>query len=650
MAFSPLSNLGIIQNLNYIANSDFNTFPFASNATLGWSLKNGGTPDATTKLPTSAPSAAAAGTLSLSSVSGGSQISGTVSASLSSTAATTAGDMLITDALTLDTKAQASVQTFSFFYKVTSNGTGTPNFSGTSSNAIGVAIYDVTNSAWIQPAGVFNLVQSSLVGKAAGTFQVPSNCTSVRLAVYFPNSTAASGGSPFTVLFDDFVLGPQIVQFGAPVTDWQAFTPTVTTSTGTISNYTSSGFWRRVGGDMEVVGGIAFTSTSSVFADVLVSIPSFATIDLTKTLSQQVGYAAAYDAAISIYEANVITNNATRVIIYSVDASIARAGAASITNTSPFTFNTGDQISYSYKVPIQGWSSSVQMSNDTDTRVVAGSFYATSSTTVNTTASTITYSGTSLDTHGVFSSGTTYTVPVSGVYRIVSQALFNCTAFVATETVDLAVSVNGSAVSLSRTTVRNGGFSSLNPAETVLSLKAGDTVTSYAVKASANISGTIYLDGAYSKLLIQRLSGNATIAASETVAAKYWATASQTISAATRANYDGKIYDTHNAVTTGASWVFTAPISGRYRTSLWFNNSAAVTGNPYIDLYIDGSAYEGIVPIYGLAGTGTGSSTVYLNAGQTIQIRASGSYPMVGAATISNSARPSYIDIERIGN
>ena len=207
---------------NYISKSFFD-----DNSTSGWSLART-TLDAISKLPNQAQGSwvSAANTLTLSTVGGGSQLGGLYSLSLASSAATTAGDMLVSDALTLDLEAQASVQTFSFFYKIAS---GALTLSGTSTNSIAVAIYDVTNGAWIDPAGRYNIVQSSSVGKCAGTFQVPSNCTSVRLAVYFPNATTGS----LTLYLDDVYLGPQVVQYGAPVTDAVTFTPTGSWTTNT---------------------------------------------------------------------------------------------------------------------------------------------------------------------------------------------------------------------------------------------------------------------------------------------------------------------------------------------------------------------------------------------------------------------------------
>ena len=253
---------------NYILYGTFEN----NDAVTGWSLTHS-TLDSTTKLPNQASGSwtSAAGTLSKSIVSSG-QLAGSYSLSLASSGATTAGDMLVTSALTLDLEAQASVQTFSFFYKIAS-GASNGNFSGTSSNSIGVAIYVVDGTlagTWIQPAGVFNITQSSGVGKAAGTFQVPSDATQVRLAVYFPNATSGA----ITVYLDDFVLGPQVVQYGAPVTDWQSYTPTFT-GFGTASSVAM--YWRRSGDSIEIKG--RFTSGTSTATEARVSFPSGLTSD-----------------------------------------------------------------------------------------------------------------------------------------------------------------------------------------------------------------------------------------------------------------------------------------------------------------------------------------------------------------------------------
>jgi len=112
-----------------------------------------------------------------------------------------AGQGFISNAFTIDAEDQAKVLTFSFAYQAVS---GTMNFSGTSSNTWAVYIYDATVGTWIQPAGVYNLVQSSGAGLATGTFQTTSSSTSYRIAVICINAT----GGAVSMKFDDFFVGP----------------------------------------------------------------------------------------------------------------------------------------------------------------------------------------------------------------------------------------------------------------------------------------------------------------------------------------------------------------------------------------------------------------------------------------------------------
>lgn len=65
--------------------------------------------------------------------------------------------------------------------------------------------------------------------------------------------------------------------------------------------------------------------------------------------------------------------------------------------------------------------------------------------------------------------------------------------------------------------------------------------------------------------------GPATIAASEKVVAKYRSSVTQTVTDGNTIDYATKVFDSHDAVTVGASWVFTAPKSGYYKVSA--NNS-----------------------------------------------------------------------------
>lgn len=607
---------------NYIANGSFETL-----GTSGWSLASS-TLDATTKLPNQAAGSwgAAAGTLSFSTVTGGNQLAGTYSGSLVSSGATTAGNMLVTDALTLDQEAQASVQTWSVFYKVAS-GAANVNMSGTSSNSFGVAIYDVTNSAWIQPAGVFNFVQNSLVGKASGTFQVPSNCTSVRLALYFPN--ASSGAVTLTV--DDFVLGPQVVQYGAPVTDWQSYTPTFT-GFGTPSGVEAA--WSRVGSD--VLLRIKFISGTSTATEARVSLPSgLVSADTTRIPTIQVaGGGSAYNQ-----NGNIIFFPLIEPSVSYLTLSHQTFGGSSFTKlTGSGALSSGQGVMFQARVPIQGWSSSVSMSNDTETRVVAAQAQNTASGSYSTSAP-FNFSTVNFDTHGAITTGASwkYTAPVAGVYRI--SIAGNISASGAGTNVQIYK--NGSATGPLLFDYPVANYRTSGTA--TISLVAGDYID---VRPASSITATP------GNISVERISGPSAIAANETVAASYSASSALVVADNSAVLFDTKLLDSHGSYSV-ANGRITAVVSGTFEISA---NLYAGAANRAFTIFKNGSVFRG--PAYALGATATGlvaslSTLVPMVAGDYLEVRnSSGSSATLAAsnftgATISNT---NFFNFKRVGN
>lgn len=189
-----------------VPNTGNGNFELAS--TMGWSLAK--TSLSGSLYPTSLASAgtpfsstsggsAVHGTLSFGTVSSG-QLDGLYSGSLADTAAGEAGDMIISDAFYIDNSDKSKILYFSFNYKEVA---GTLNLSGTSANSFAVYIYDVTNAAWIQPVGVYNMVRGQGSGVCAGSFQTTSNSIRYQIAVVEINAV----GGAFTAYFDDFFVG-----------------------------------------------------------------------------------------------------------------------------------------------------------------------------------------------------------------------------------------------------------------------------------------------------------------------------------------------------------------------------------------------------------------------------------------------------------
>ena len=132
------------------------------------------------------------------------------------------------------------------------------------------------------------------------------------------------------------------------------------------------------------------------------------------------------------------------------------------------------------------------------------------------------------------------------------------------------------------------------------------------------------------------------------VAARYTTNAGQNIPNATVTivDFEDKIYDTHNLVTVGASWKFTAAISGYYRVTARVGWSTMSTTNNYnVYVYKNGSVYSrvsssGDSPIILIA------DTILLSPGDFIDIRTD--QDTGGAVTLSSSTQDIGVTIEHI--
>lgn len=627
---------------------------FELGATTGWSLAH-------TTLSSGVPNqasgswTAASGNLSFSAVTSG-RIAGSYSGSLVSSAASTAGDMLVSDAFNIDLEDQAKPLTFKAYYSPTVNPTNL-NFSGTSSNTLQFYIYDVTNGTWIQPAGVYGMTQGSGVGYVTGTFQTTSNSTQYRLAVVNINASAGA----FTMLFDDFFVGPQTAPLGVPVTDWQSYTPTMATGSGSITNAAATGFWRRVGDELEVRGQVLFSGTSAAFNALLLSYPSGLSANGAKLTSagdnRPLGTATFVDSAVQAYGLGYTSYHSTTQVTVQFSHIVTHTGDVPtlgnpITNTAPFTFSTNDIIHFNFRVPITGWSSNVQMSNDTDTRVVAARYTATVSGSVSASDTIINYSGSVFDTHGAVTTGASwkFTAPISGYYRFNAQ---------------YEASTSGGVVLVIRArkngTVFNNGTAAVASATNnlvpivsgTINLNAGDTLDF--VSAASGAGGTFVSNTASATVSIERLSGPATIAASETVACLYKPSSAPTGTLSNSLNlvtYNTKIKDSHGSYNSG---IFTVPISGQYDVKAQINTliTTAVAGQYHgLAIFIDGSEYFSTFTKIASSSVTEAYPTVSLDniplkAGQTIAIY---SYMDGTGVTYNTHSVHHALSIKRSGN
>lgn len=622
---------------NYITYNNFE-----GNATTGWSLAHS-TLDATTKLPNQASGSWTSVTNLNMAVTSSSPLQGTYSLNYVSSGVSTAGDMLVSQAYTIDSEDQAKVLTFKLYYNVNTASSG--NWSGTSSNSFGVAVYDVTNSTWVQPAGVFNVVQSSGVGYATGTFQTASNASQYRLAFYNVNATSSS----VTIKLDDFFLGPQTAPLASFISDWTAYTPTGSW----VSNTTYTGFYRVVGGDLEAEAKIALTGAPTA-TSLTVGNPSGQVCDSTKQVSQNTSTAAWYNstgsAAGTGYKFYTTYASSTSVLV-AYQSSVAAVGTA-VNATSPATWANGDFLIVKWKCPLSGKSGMMTASNDTDTRKVALTVSpATATGTITGSDSVVTFSGTvAQDTHGAFSSGNTYTTPVSGTYNIAAQL----------EIAHVSVAVNNGIVA---SIYKNGALYGYGPMQKAAStsitpyyptvsaklvLNAGDTIQIRV--SSQGTTPTFGNSVGGNSLNITRDSGPATIAATESVNARYMGATATITGSVSAVTYTTKDFDSHNSFSAGA---YTIPVSGRYSYNavIFLSAASAAVGNALqFQVLKNGSAINDLSPVYQSTQTLVSlsiSDTASFLAGDVVTIKVAS-----GATTpaISASNQRNYFSIARVGN
>ncbi len=621
---------GIVEDRNYLKSS------FENGTITGWremavTVDANGFPNATPTIGTDA-SPNAASSLSLSATST-TPLSGTRSLLVTVPTSLSQGQGFISEEFTLDRMDLGKVLTVSFDYERIS---GTYNFSGTrGSQTWMVYIYDATagGATWIQPAGFLGMNQSSGPGRVACTFQT-SVTAGQKYRVAVIASQAAAGAS--SIEFDNFTCSRQTAPIGPVVTDTLnagAITIGATVTAPTKGTRTADSVsWMRIGDSAYFSYQYNQTGAGAAGSgDYLISLPSGMSFDSNK-VSFYTGGLVNFSALVPYglpdawfgWGQSPGTNSYGLIIPY--DSTRFRVAFEYVSASGPvatgglFWGSGGNQLSYAtvsfnatFQVPISGWSSNVQRSSDTDTRVVSfvGSINAQGYTSLTTNlAMTV-----SKDSHGAFSSGV-YTIPVSGDYSVNATVISDQANFFPT------VYLNGGIYTYG--TRQASASQATTAAMLIPNLKAGDTIS----LRIGNTNGNTIAGGYFS---INRLSGPSVVAASETVS--FSANTSTTAGSTTQCFiYTVKDHDTHNAYST-ITGKFTVPVSGKYAFGgyAYFN---AVVG--CLVLYKNGSVISQGIESKGNAYPSFVSAQLNLVAGDVIELRPTSSVTAGGQSTVNS--------------
>jgi|GEM_PF-3380536 len=404
----------------------------------------------------------------------------------------------------------------------------------------------------------------------------------------------------------------------------------------TISGAVSRTFTLTNSGNATVVGTVSQIGERAILSGTITIGSSLPTSSIT--LNLPTGYSMAESGYLSGSVSGAIGANTYTAAAYATSAtSIIFAGPNSATwaGTVPSTWANGNLIKFDIEVKIQGWSSSTQQSDGYDGRLVT--FDATFGTSFTATTggawTKITGITAAIDKASGLASST-YTVKTSGIYKVEASVALNAST---TGLKLIAIYKNGTQVN-DVIAPQSTSYGQINIFKT-LELNAGDTIDLYYQNYAATETWSVR---AYS---ITKLQAPTTISATERVAAIY-STTSQTITAGGArqiVNASTKELDDFNAVTTGASWKFTAPVAGLYEvkyvsehSSVTLTTGASLTA----ELYKNGSLYKPIAAYAQQAATAvspliSGAVNVSLNAGEYVDVREA-----VGgsvSATISNA-------------
>ncbi len=536
-------------------------------------------------------------------------------------AANRQGQGVSTD-FTIDSADQAKPLQISFDYTIAS-GTYSGGTSSTDSD-ITCYIYDVTNALIIQPSG-FKL-DGGVVGvnySFKGNFQTSSNSTSYRLILH----CATTSASAFTVKFDNVVVSPVVYTLGAATYDPTDYTPTYA-GLGTVT--TTEMKHSRYGAVMKIQGKITLGTTTGTTASM--TLPNGLTANVSAT--RHVGYAVFSGTTAAPVKISILASSASNTLNFGViNASLNAAGGTSLGAS-------GDVLSIDIDVPITGWSANSVVSSETDTRIVALSI--TGDPASATTGNPIIFPTVTYDTHGAYNASTgRYTVPIAGYYRVHGYTNGDVPA--------ITLKIYKNAVAGPNLGVTMPTYFATPLSGTVL-CSAGD-ILDVRPDGTYNAASTSYV-------YIERLSGPSQIASIESINARYKTAAGQTITSGSFqiVDFGTKDFDSHNSVTTGASWKFTAPTSGKYLvTGVCALGTGAATLGAEFDLYLfkngsaagmlGGKTYDSTNSSFAFA---SGATTVSLISGDFIDLRVLHNH--TGSRNLGANADQNSVSITRVGN
>lgn len=522
----------------------------------------------------------------------------------------------------------------------------------------------------------FKLLSNSttISDKFSASIQTPSDATNMKLIAYVAE-TANSAWVVETIV----AVSPSQYVYGTPIKELAPYTASLSYAGTVATNISSQTYrWAQTGDRLSIEGTIIFNGAANANGVFRIPLPPGLIVDTSKTsgafqkLNGTVSFfqnsgSKFYGLGLPILDGatNGGANNYFLVNSVTYNGLSVQQWQGSTTgisnNPTGAALAAGDTLEFSISdIPILGWSSSVQVSDGYDGRVVAANV-SRNVATANQSIPNATYTGVGFDsknfdttndfTLSPSSNGSYFTVKSAGYYRVSASITFTGNG---TNARILAIAKN----------TPNGVIEHLaTSAGTAAAVTLSGTRTIYAnaddkiyISAYQDSGAALNLSQFWNEASIEKLVGSPVTSATEEFSERYTNASGQSIpngGTPTLVTGWARTYSSHNTFnpTTG---VFTPGIAGRFRFSLnMLMNAASFTSGSviYASLYKNGSEYSRIA-FYPQQTTGTnyipliGSDTVDLIGTDTIDVRIAHGESVARSLIVSTSYN--HLRIEKV--
>lgn len=506
-------------------------------------------------------------------------------------------------------------------------------------------LYDVTNSQLIEPSNIKLFASStSTSDKYEATFQTSATGSSYRLIAHIQSVSALA----YELKVDNVTVAPSQYVYAAPVTATitGGFTSNITT------NVTLNSMW-RTSGDRVLADVKLFFTGANTQTGTSIYLP--VNIDRSK-----LAYSSSRAKIGSWQIRNPSSGSITTGAVYTsngVGLNEAYLEAFALNTNIPFTIVSDTELAITLDYPGLGLSATTQQSDGYDARELSLKVSKSTGQSIpyNTWTKLTSWDITNF-TNGLSWDATNHRVVAvsAGTYSGSASLVYGAAG--GTGPVLIAIYKNGTSVYESRYDVVSG----VNGNPTVSfkeKLNANDYLEVFTYQATTTTAALSTSAGQQvaTFFTVSKDQAPTTISATETLVARYTSAAGQTPSVGvdTIIDFGTKVHDTHNAVTTGASWKFTSPSSSFYSV-----NVLVVSGNiawstatqvVYGGIFKNGNWYaNSTIEASKAAATNRMSvsmnTLVQLNAGEYIDFR----YYQSQAGALFASDKHVYIEIVKI--